>query len=48
LSLQTELVGAESSPVFSVLEYFFTLAFTLELGVNAVAYFFTPFFKASA
>ena len=46
--LQTELVDAEGSAVFTFLEYFFTLAFTFELGVNAVAYFVAPFFQASA
>ena len=48
LPLQTELVGAESNPVFTGFENFFTLAFTVELCVNALAYFFAPFFKASA
>ena len=45
--LQTELVDDADSPVFTVFEYFFTLAFTLELCLNMVAYFFIPFFQAS-
>ena len=46
--LQTEFVSDASddaAAVFSGLEYFFTIAFTVELAINMVANFLLPFFK---
>jgi hypothetical protein len=47
---QTEVMGLEShdtASVFSTLEYFFTLAFTVELAFNMAANLFMPFLVVS-
>ena len=49
--IQTELLGsqpAEVSPTFTALEYFFTVAFAVELLINFLANFFWPFFQVAA
>ena len=49
--LQTELLGsqpAEVSPTFTALEYFFTVAFAVELLINFLANFLWPFFQVAA
>jgi hypothetical protein len=47
--LQTELTSSRGDPAlpFDALELFFTIAFTVELVINMLAHFFTPFFKVS-
>jgi hypothetical protein len=42
---QTEFMSDGSDDAFDGLEYFFTIAFTVELVINMCANFFMPFFK---
>ena len=48
--LQTEMLGsqpAEDSPTFTALEYFFTIAFAIEVSFNFLANCFRPFFQVA-
>jgi hypothetical protein len=44
--LQSEFTSDDANDAFNGLEYFFTIAFTVELAINMFANLFLPFFQA--